>query len=149
MNSSEENPFKAPVASPPRPAVSEDSPSKVRAVGKAQRLVNYGIVLYLLLILINVAAEVVAVRAVRYGPSMASVLFPILSLGILLFILVAVGRLAYALHGIGNSVIYCFCMLIPCIGLIPLLFLNARATKYLKQNGVKVGLLGAKLNTLP
>ena len=52
-------------------------------------------------------------------------------------------------HGVGNAIIYCIAMLIPCIGLILLVFLNSRATNYLKRHGVKVGLMGADLSTLP
>ena len=108
MNSSEENPFKAPLASPVNPPTPQDSPAKVRAVGKAQRLVNYGILLYLLLIAINVGLGSVAVDPNE--PSALLMLLPILSLVILIFVVFAVGRLAYALHGIGNAIIYC-CLL--------------------------------------
>jgi hypothetical protein len=35
--------------------------------------------------------------------------------------------------------------LLPCIGLITLLVVNAKATAILKAGGLKVGLLGAKV----
>jgi len=38
--------------------------------------------------------------------------------------------------------------LIPCIGLIVLLVVNGKATGILKQNGIKVGLLGANLSQI-
>ena len=34
--------------------------------------------------------------------------------------------------------------LIPCIGIIVLLIVNFRATRYLKEHGIKVGFMGAK-----
>lgn len=36
--------------------------------------------------------------------------------------------------------------LIPCLGLLVLLMVNGKATSILKQNGIKVGLLGASLS---
>jgi hypothetical protein len=39
--------------------------------------------------------------------------------------------------------------LIPCVGLIVLLIINSKATGILKKNGVRVGLLGAKMSDLP
>ena len=42
----------------------------------------------------------------------------------------------------------CFCTIVrfPYIGLIVLLVVNGKATGILKQNGIKVGLLGANLS---
>ncbi len=146
---SQHNPYQAPLSSSTVPAPPRDSSAKIRAVGKAQRLVNNGILMYLLLIAMSVTSEFALVADRHFGQSIVSAMFPLIALAIFIFLLVAVGRLAHALHGIGNAVIYCLCLLIPCVGLIPLLFLNARATRYLKKNGVKVGLLGAKVSSLP
>lgn len=38
--------------------------------------------------------------------------------------------------------------LIPCIGLIVLLIINGKATSILKQNDVRVGLIGANMSDL-
>jgi hypothetical protein len=37
-------------------------------------------------------------------------------------------------------------MLIPCVGLLLLLSINSAATKRLKENGIKVGILGANMS---
>jgi hypothetical protein len=39
-------------------------------------------------------------------------------------------------------------MIVPCISLITLLVVNQKATTYLQQHGVKVGLLGASPNSI-
>ena len=116
-------------------------------MAKAQRLVNLAILFYLFLIPINIASNVISERT--NGESIVPLLVLPILLAVLVFVLIAVGRLAYALHGVGNAIFYCIAMLIPCIGLILLVFLNSRATNYLKRHGVKVGLMGADLSTLP
>lgn len=39
-------------------------------------------------------------------------------------------------------------VLIPCVGLLVLLTINGKATRLLKQNGIRVGLMGAKLSEI-
>ncbi|RMF36911.1 MAG: hypothetical protein D6753_18605 [Planctomycetota bacterium] len=150
MSESEQNPYQAPTASAAAGAQG-DAPEKVRAVGKAQRLVNFAILLYLLLIPINIFANIT--MAASNGESIGALIMLLLvgvaALGIVVFILVAVAMLANAMHGPVMAVLYCVAMLIPCVGLILLVVLNARATNYLKKHGVKVGLLGADPRTLP
>ena len=145
MTSPEQNPYQAPISSA-RP-VDADSADMVTAVAKAQRLVNLAILFYLFLIPINIASNVIAVQT--NGESIFPLLVLPIALAVIIFVLIAVGRLAYALHGVGNTIFYCITMLIPCVGLILLVFLNSRATNYLKRHGVKVGLMGADLSTLP
>ena len=53
--------------------------------------------------------------------------------------------LATKIYGTGVGLLLGILTLIPCIGLIVLLIVNAKATTILKQNGLKVGLLGATL----
>ena len=145
MTSPEQNPYQAPISS--ATPVDVSSTDMVAAVAKAQRLVNLAILFYLFLIPINIASNVISERT--NGESIVQLLVLPILLAVLVFVLIAVGRLAYALHGVGNAIIYCIAMLIPYIGLILLVFLNSRATNYLKRHGVKVGLMGADLSTLP
>jgi len=146
MTSPEQNPFQSPASS--STALPNQEPTgKVAAVAKAQRLVNFAILCYICLIPLNMVSSVAASQA--NGDSILPLLIIPIFLGVLAFILFAVGKLAYALHGIGNAILYCLAMLIPCLGLILLVFLNARGSKYLKQHGVKIGLMGANLRTLP
>jgi uncharacterized membrane protein (GlpM family) len=76
---------------------------------------------------------------------------PLLGLGILIVGLVgAVFTFMLAIHvyGTGLGILFGILCLIPCIGLIVLLIVNAKATDVLKRNGIKVGLLGADLSAI-
>jgi hypothetical protein len=75
-----------------------------------------------------------------------SLVFTVISLGAMLFSIVAVYRLAKALGF--TAIIYAIAIIIPCINLITLLVVVSRATQRLKQGGVKVGLLGASKQTI-
>ena len=56
-------------------------------------------------------------------------------------------RLATALHS-RAAWLWCITMIFPCVNLILLLVLSSRATKAIRAQGVKVGLMGAKLADL-
>jgi hypothetical protein len=57
--------------------------------------------------------------------------------------------LAIKLYGTGVGILLGILTLIPCIGLIVLLIVNGKATNILRENGVKVGLLGADPKQVP
>ena len=59
---------------------------------------------------------------------------------------VFVFRLAIRVYSTGVGILLGVLTLIPCISLIVLLVVNGKATAILKQNGIKVGLLGANLS---
>ncbi len=76
---------------------------------------------------------------------------PVISLGFLAASLVAtvfVFLLAMKVYSTGMGVFLGILSLIPCVGLLILLIVNGRATSVLKENGISVGLLGAKLSDL-
>ena len=56
--------------------------------------------------------------------------------------------LAMKTHGTGQGILLGILCLIPCVGLLVLLIINSKATNVLKQNGIKVGLLGADINSI-
>jgi hypothetical protein len=56
--------------------------------------------------------------------------------------------LAIKVYSTGVGVLLGILTLVPCIGLIVLLIVNGKATGILKQNGIKVGLLGANLSQI-
>lgn len=69
-------------------------------------------------------------------------------LGILLLGLagtVFVFLLATKVYGVGLGILFGLLTLIPCFGLLMLLAINGKATNVLRQNGYRVGLLGAKI----
>lgn len=59
-----------------------------------------------------------------------------------------VAAMAFELYGIAQAIIYGIASLIPCIGLLILLSVNSGASTLLKENGIKVGLLGANLEQI-
>ncbi len=61
---------------------------------------------------------------------------------------VFVFMLAIKVYGTALGVLLGVLSLVPCIGLIVLLIVNGKATSVLKQNGIKVGLLGANLSAI-
>ena len=66
------------------------------------------------------------------------------------FQLYSVYKLAKALEmSSGASSGWLVAMFIPLVSLICLPVLNSRATKVLKQAGIRVGLMGAKVTDLP
>jgi hypothetical protein len=51
--------------------------------------------------------------------------------------------LSIKVYGVGLGIVFGFGSLVPCINLIVLLVINSKATSILKDNGIKVGFLGA------
>ena len=62
---------------------------------------------------------------------------------------VFVFMLAVAIYSTGLGVVLGILTLIPIIGLIVLLIVNAKATTILRAHGIKVGLLGADKSQIP
>ncbi len=78
------------------------------------------------------------------------VLMIVLMLGNLLAILAGVAAVAVLASATGSSVLSSvvrgICLFIPFIGLLVLVATNMRATRILREGGVKVGFLGASAN---
>lgn len=142
MSTEELNPYKA-TAAPP--IAGEESKKHVRAVGKAQRLVNIALLFYLLFIPINIGMS----RAAGNLGGAVILLVSIVLLCMFVFIVFSVVRLAHALHGTGHAILYGLAMFVPFLGFLLLLILNSRATTLMRNYGIKVGLLGAKPKDLP
>ncbi len=56
--------------------------------------------------------------------------------------------LAIKVYGTGAGIVLGILTLVPCVGLIVLLLVNGKATAILKENGIRVGLLGANLSEI-
>lgn len=96
-------------------------------------------------ILVCILIYIVAVIA-RFAVPAA--FWPILGVGILILGVagtVFVFLLAMKVYSPAVGVLLGILALIPCLGLLVLLMVNGKATSILKQNGIKVGLLGANL----
>ncbi len=109
----------------------------LRAVATFQK----GIIVCILVYLVAVGAQFGIPPQLR----------PILGLGLLVLGVVStvfVFRLAMRIYSTGVGVLLGILTLVPCVGLIVLLIVNSKATGVLKENGIKVGLLGANLSDI-
>ena len=95
-------------------------------------------------ILIQIVAFVVQIGA----PPQVRPLLSLLFLGIGLVGTVFVFLLAMKIYSTGMGIFLGILSIIPCIGLLVLLVVNSKATGVLKENGVTVGLLGAKMSDI-
>jgi len=110
------------------------SHESLRTIASQQRVILFCILIYLLAVI----GQLLVPEAVR----------PMLGLGVMAVGLVAtvfVFMLAIKLYGTGMGILLAILTLIPLIGLVPLLIVNGKATRTLRENGIDVGLLGAKM----
>lgn len=114
---------------------------KLRRVAKYQQWVIYAI-------LANIGINVASVAA--RGQDNLGLQLGILGVALVItaFVMAAIGMLANELMGIGIAIVCGLLMIVPCISLITLLVVNQKATTYLQQHGVKVGLMGANPNQI-
>jgi hypothetical protein len=111
--------------------------SKLRAIAIRQKVIIFCILGYLL----AVVAQFVIPQDLR-------IVIAIPALIVALTATVFVFLLAVEVHGTGLGILFGILTLIPCVGLIILLIVNAQATSLLKQNRVRVGLMGANMSDI-
>ena len=134
-------PVMPPIANPPATldyATPPRTPIDLSAVATRQR----GVIICLLLYI----AVGIALLAV---PKETRPVFAAAALGVLILAAVFVFMLAGSVYGTGTGMALGAAALIPWVGLVILLVINAKATKILRAHGVKVGLLGADPTELP
>jgi hypothetical protein len=119
-------------ATPPMP--SED----IRRIATRQRTMMYCLLAYVIFAI----GSVVAPRQV--APFVVIAAFA-MSIAASVFVFM----LAIQLFGKGTGIVLGIGALILYLGLIPMLVVNQRATKVLKENGIPVGFMGANLSMLP
>ena len=131
------NPFEAPQSDSRAIGVLSGTREDLKSVARYQKGVIVCILIYLLAVFGQFAL-----------PPEATI---ILGIGVLLVGLtgaVFAFLLAIKTHGMGQGILLGILCLVPCVGLLVLLVINSKATSVLKQNGIKVGLLGADLKSL-
>ena len=109
----------------------------VRAIAKFQK----GIIICILLQLLILGLQIAIPPQMR----------PLLGLAFLCASIVStvfVFLLAMKVYSTGLGIFLGILTLVPCVGLLVLLVVNSKATGVLKDNGIKVGLLGAKLSDI-
>jgi hypothetical protein len=131
------NPYEAPPPLPPAVGVLSGTREDLRSVAVYQK----GLLVCILIYLLAVAGQFALPEQLR----------PLVGLGVLAVGLVGavfVFLLAVKVYGTGFGVLLGILTLVPCLGLLALLSVNGKATTVLRQNGIKVGLLGANLSQI-
>jgi hypothetical protein len=123
-------------------AVPQEDRDKLRRVARYQQWVLYAL---LANIVINVL--VMANAMAGYSAILATI-GTLVGLLVVVAGMVAIYLLAKEIYNVGIGVLCAVLMLLPCISLIALLIVNGKATTYLQQRGVKVGLMGANPDTI-
>lgn len=139
-----DNPYEAPQSTSLATGVLSGSRDDVRKVAQYQKGIIVCILIYLLAVMGQFAA---AIGQFAVPPELR------LFLGLGVFLLGIVGAvfvflLAMKTYGTALGILLGLLSLVPCIGLIVLLVVNGKATNILKQNGIKVGLMGADVSSI-
>jgi hypothetical protein len=132
-----ENPYQAPQATSTAVGVLSGTRDDLRSVAKCQK----GILVCILIYLVAVFGQFALPPEIR----------PLVGFSVLIVGLVGavfVFMLAIKVYGTGIGIVLGVLSLVPLIGLIVLLVVNGKATGILKQNGIKVGLLGADTSAI-
>lgn len=113
------------------------SPTDLRTIATHQK----GILVCILIYIIAVVGQVVLPPELK--------LFVMIGVGIVgVAATVFVFLLATKLYTGGTGIVLAVLTLVPLLGLVILLMINSKATGVLKENGIAVGLLGAKMSDL-
>ena len=131
------NPFEAPQSDSRAIGVLSGKREDLRSVARYQKGVIVCILIYLLAMLCQFAIPPELRMFLGIG-----VMFVGLTGAVFAFLL------AIKTHGTGQGILLGILCLVPCVGLLVLLIINSKATSVLKQNGIKVGLLGADLKSI-
>jgi hypothetical protein len=129
------NPYESPASEPVVTGVNSGTREDLRAVARYQK----GILICILIYLLVVVGQFLIPQQFRI----------FLGLGVVVLGLVGMAftfLLASKVYSMVIGILVAILTLIPCIGLIALLIVNAKATSVLTQNGIKVGLMGADLS---
>lgn len=110
----------------------------LRTIAVRQRAIMYCILGYIVFIV----AQFVLPPEIRWVASLAA-------LGMSITAAVFVFMLAIALYSTAAGIVLGILTLIPLVGLIVLLIINGKATNVLRQNGIRVGLMGADPRQIP
>jgi hypothetical protein len=139
----DQNPYQAPAADlQPVVGVLSGKREDVRAVAVYQK----GVLVSILVCFLAMGGQGIMTAALappQYSP--AALLFTVLYFVGAFAGLVFVFLLATRVYGIILGLLLGILTFLPCVGLVVLLVVNGKATSVLRQNGFRVGLLGARL----
>jgi predicted Zn finger-like uncharacterized protein len=128
----------------------DDQPRKKKKGGgkKFSRAELQSIATYQKVVLLCILANVLAGGARAFMPPQLQLPVAIGSLGVLISVAVFVFLMSRRFYSLWVRIALGIVSLIPCIGLVSLLIVNGKATSVLKANGIRVGLLGARMSDL-
>lgn len=132
-----DNPYQSPQATEPAVGVLSGARSDLRKVAEYQKGILICILVYLVGVLVQMAM-----------PPGTLPIGALMGLGAGLVGAVFVFLLAMKLYGALGGGLLGLLTLVPLIGVFVLLVINGKATNVLRQNGIQVGLLGAKTSDL-
>ncbi|HEX4143958.1 MAG TPA: zinc ribbon domain-containing protein [Pirellulales bacterium] len=135
------------LSTPPPPLPAQPRPAGLHELAYRQKMVLYAVLLNILTLLSNSFLSGLPESALT---RVLPVLIVIASLCLIVFYIWAFYKLGVALGM--STVTICIVsilLVLPCISLIVLLVVINKATKRLQAAGVRVGLLGADLSTIP
>jgi predicted RNA-binding Zn-ribbon protein involved in translation (DUF1610 family) len=123
---------------------------KLKQMGGGRSLELKQIAQYQRGLIFSVLGQIVA--GVIWGMANASQSPPLLLVGALGLLVAGIAGLVFVvlcamrLYSTGAAIALAILMFIPCVSLIVLLSINGKATNRLKENGIKVGFLGADMS---
>jgi hypothetical protein len=129
-----ENPYQAPRADSQIVGVNSGNIEGLRNVARYQK----GVLMCILIQILGVIVQLLLPPSLAMFSGIA-----LIAIGIAATVFVFL--LATNVYTTPLGIVLGILTLIPCIGLIVLLIVNSKATTVLRQNGIKVGLLGANL----
>lgn len=129
------NPYQTPPpveTPPPALGILSGRREDLRAVAQYQRGIVGCVGVYLILVILQFALPV------EQRWVLGLLLLPLIPIATVFVFL-----LSTKVYPLATGIVMGILTLIPCVGIIPLLIVNAKATGVLNQNGIQVGLFGA------
>ncbi len=145
MSDLDDNPFRAPESDLRVEGVLSGTRDDLRSVAGYQRWVAVCILIYLGMIIGRVATEMNNVAIPPEAEVCLEACLKTAGIAALLAGTVFVFLLSAKVYGTGRGLLFAFLTLIPCLGFLVLLWINAKATSILKANGINVGFWGQHL----
>jgi hypothetical protein len=141
----DENPYQSPLADLEAVGVLSGKQADLRAVAVYQKGILVCILVYVFSYIAGIVGSIVVDIPIQ-GHQVIMLIMMVGVLGSTIGGLIFVFLLALKVYGKTLGIFLGLLSFLPCIGLLVLLAVNGKATSILKQNGHRVGLLGADLS---
>ena len=139
-----DNPYQPPSADSQIVGIKSGEPRDLKSVAKFQKGLLFSILLQLIAVISSFSYSISQFIPPNNFDSIVILLVLVGGMSGTFFVF----SLAIKVYSPLAGVLLGMLTLIPCIGLIILAAVNGKATSILKQNGIKVGFLGAKLSQI-